>query len=101
MHWFDKLFNRKDGIAKRIGAQLIRYADDIRIYVGQQSPEVEEFLHATFEQWMGLTISKDKSSTVNLMDQNVSSSGSTRTEELVISPALGYSTVTKCFKNQL
>jgi RNA-directed DNA polymerase len=59
LHWFDKLFHRKDGPAERVAARLIRYADDIRIYVNQQRQEVEEFLHATLEDWMTLTINKE------------------------------------------
>jgi len=66
LHWFDKLFNRKDGPAKRVSARLIRYADDIRVYAKQQRSEIKEFLHATLEDWMGLTISIEKSDTVDL-----------------------------------
>ncbi len=69
LHWFDKLFSRRTGPAQRVGARLIRYADDIRIYVRQRSQEVEEFLTATLEQWMKLTINRGKSQTVNLRER--------------------------------
>lgn len=66
LHWFDKLFQRKSGPAKSVNARLIRYADDIRIYVRERSQEVDDFLHNTLEKWMGLTINREKSTVVNL-----------------------------------
>lgn len=73
LHWFDKLFNRKGGPAQSVGAKLIRYADDIRIYARQRSQRIDEFLHATLEQWMKLTINQEKSAVINLCDQGANS----------------------------
>jgi RNA-directed DNA polymerase len=72
LHWFDKLFQRQAGPAKQVGARLVRYADDIRVYVRQRSQVVDEFLHATLERWMGLTINRDKSAVVNLKERGIS-----------------------------
>jgi len=66
LHWFDKLFQRRNGPAQSAGAKLIRYADDIRIYARQRCQQIDEFLHATLEQWMKLTINREKTTIVNL-----------------------------------
>ena len=71
LHWFDKLFQRRNGPADRVGARLIRYADDIRVYVRRRSRMIDDFLHATLEEWMELTINREKSAVVNLRKQGV------------------------------
>lgn len=72
LHWFDKLFHRPSGPAKSVNARLIRYADDIRVYVRKQCREVDDFLHDTLEQWMELTINQEKSAVVNLKEESAS-----------------------------
>jgi RNA-directed DNA polymerase len=70
LHWFDKLFYRSGGPAQSVNARLIRYADDIRVYVRKQCQEVDDFLHGTLERWMGLTINQEKSAVVNLREES-------------------------------
>lgn len=50
LHWFDKRFHQKGGPAQFANARIIRYAE------------------ATAEDWMGLTINRDKTTIVNLCE---------------------------------
>ncbi len=66
LHWFEIVFNRKvkrDGIQ----AELIRYADDFVILTSESIHGLIEFVVDKLENWMGLTINREKTSQKNLL----------------------------------
>jgi RNA-directed DNA polymerase len=66
LHWFDKRFQRADGPGPRHEARLVRYADDFVVMAHRQSPELVAQVEWLLEDWMGLTINRDKTRVVNL-----------------------------------
>lgn len=68
LHWFDKVFHRKDGPREQINARLIRYADDFVILMRYRSAQAEEFVRDKLERWMGLVINKEKTKVVNMKE---------------------------------
>jgi RNA-directed DNA polymerase len=68
LHWMDKLFYAKDGPGRVAGAQLVRYADDFVILARYQGTRISRWVEATVEQWMGLTINRDKTRIVLLKE---------------------------------
>lgn len=67
LHWFDMLFHRRSGPGHWANARLIRYADDFVImgkYVGRR---VSNWVDGTVEEWLGLTINRDKTQIVKLV----------------------------------
>ena len=66
LHWFEIVFNRKvqrDGIQ----AELIRYADDFVILTSERVHGLIEFVEDKLENWMGLTVNREKTSQKNLL----------------------------------
>ncbi len=72
LHWMDKRFYGTGGPAQFAGAQLIRYADDFVILARYQGTCITQWVHATVEGWMGLTINREKTRVVNLKDSGAS-----------------------------
>ena len=68
LHWMDKLFYAKDGPGRVAGAQLVRHADDFVILARYQGTRISRWVEATVEQWMGLTINRDKTRIVLLKE---------------------------------
>lgn len=70
LHWFDKVFNRPDSPAQRVGAKLVRYADDFVVMARSLSNEAGErlieFIEGKVEDWMGLKINREKTRVINL-----------------------------------
>jgi RNA-directed DNA polymerase len=66
LHWFDKRFQRADGPGPAHAARLVRYADDFVVMARRQSPELIGQVEALLEDWLGLTINRDKTRVVNL-----------------------------------
>ena len=60
LHWFDKLFHRKDGPRWWANARLVRYADDFVIQAKYISDRLREWVETTLEGRFGLTINRDK-----------------------------------------
>lgn len=69
LHWFDKRFHAKDGPAQWAKARLVRYADDFVIMTRDQSPPLVAWVEKTLEDWLGLTINRNKTRIVNLSEQ--------------------------------
>ncbi len=69
LHWFDKLFHRRDGPAHFANAKLVRYADDFVVLARYQGPRLRAWMEQTLENWMGLVIHRDKTRVVNLHDE--------------------------------
>jgi len=66
LHWFDRVFHRKDGPAQWANAALIRYADDFVVMAGQMGPKIQDFIEQKLEAWLGLELNRDKTRIVNL-----------------------------------
>lgn len=66
LHWFDKRFHQKGGPAQFVNARIIRYADDFVIMARYIGTGITDWVEAIAEDWMGLTINRDKTKIVNL-----------------------------------
>ena len=66
LHWFDQRFHQKGGPAQFANAKIIRYADDFVIMARYIGTGITDWVEATAEDWMGLTINRDKTKIVNL-----------------------------------
>ena len=72
LHWFDKRFHASDGPAHRDQARLVRYADDFVVMARRQDPRLIAQVEGLLEDWLGLTINRDKTRVVNLNDHGAS-----------------------------
>lgn len=66
LHWFDKIFHRKDGPFHWAKAKLVRFADDWVVLAKYQSQEIEIYLKEKIENWLDLSINTDKTQTIKL-----------------------------------
>jgi RNA-directed DNA polymerase len=66
LHWFDKVFHRADGPAHWAKAKLVRYADDFVVLARYQGQRLRDFIEGKLEQWLGLTVNREKTRVVNL-----------------------------------
>jgi RNA-directed DNA polymerase len=66
LHWFDKKFHDPNGPRKWANARLVRYADDFVILARHVGGRIENFVESTLEDWMGLTINRDKTRVLRL-----------------------------------
>ncbi len=72
LHWFDEVFHRDDGPARWAKAKLVRYADDFVILARFIDHRMTGWIEAKIEDWMGLTINREKTQIVNLRDPGAS-----------------------------
>jgi RNA-directed DNA polymerase len=72
LHWFDKRFHAADGPASWAKARLVRYADDFVVMARYQGPQLVATVESLLENWLGLTINRDKTRVVNLKTEGVS-----------------------------
>ena len=66
LHWFDKVFHRKEGPGHWAGAKLVRYADDFVILARYIDKRITGWAEEKLEGWMGLRINREKTRVVNL-----------------------------------
>lgn len=66
LHWFDVMFHRKSGPRHWANARLVRYADDFVVMARYQGQRIDEWLDAQLEDWLGLSINREKTKVVNL-----------------------------------
>jgi RNA-directed DNA polymerase len=66
LHWFDKKFHMAQGPGQWANARLIRYADDFVIMAKFVDHRIRNFVESTLEDWMKLTINRDKTRVVDL-----------------------------------
>jgi len=66
LHWFDTVFHRADGPAQWANARLVRFADDFVILARYQGYRLQEWVRQTIEEWLGLSLHRDKTQIVNL-----------------------------------
>lgn len=68
LHWFDKIFHRRNGPAFWAGAKLVRYADDFVVMARYQGTRLTKFIELKLEDWMSLTINREKTRIVDLRE---------------------------------
>ena len=66
LHWFDRVFQSKNGPAQWAKATLIRYADNFVVMARHLSPRVRNFVEQKLEAWLGLKLNRKKTRMVNL-----------------------------------
>ena len=66
LHWFDVRFHRTTGPGTWAQARLIRYADDFVILAPAIPLQLVDWVEATVERWLGLTINRRKTRVVTL-----------------------------------
>jgi RNA-directed DNA polymerase len=71
LHWFDKRFHAPDGPAQWAKARLVRYADDFVVMARYQGPQLVARVEALLEDWLGLTINRDKTRVVKIREEGV------------------------------
>jgi RNA-directed DNA polymerase len=69
LHWFDKVFHRRDGPANWARAKLVRYADDFVVLARYQGEQLKDFIEGKLEGWLGLKINREKTRVVNLNEE--------------------------------
>lgn len=65
LHWFDLRFYR-DGPGAKVGAHLVRYADDFVIMARFIDSRITGWVEETVEDWLGLTINRKKTRVIKL-----------------------------------
>jgi RNA-directed DNA polymerase len=72
LHWFDKVFHRRDGPAHWAQAKLVRFADDLVVLARYQGPRLVGFIETKIEDWLELKLNRDKTRIVNLNEEGSS-----------------------------
>lgn len=66
LHWFDVKFHRANGPFNWANARLVRYADDLVVLARYQGTRIDEWISSQLEDWLGLTINREKTAVVRL-----------------------------------
>jgi RNA-directed DNA polymerase len=66
LHWFDRRFHGQDGPRRWANACLIRYADDFVILAQYQGERMSSWVESMLEDWLGLSLNREKTRTVDL-----------------------------------
>jgi RNA-directed DNA polymerase len=72
LHWFDKVFHFRDGPATWGKARLVRYADDFVVMARYIGKDMESYIEAKLEGWMGLKLNREKTRIVELREEGAS-----------------------------
>ena len=72
LHWFDRLFQRRDGPAQWAKAKLVRYADDFVVLAHYQGERLISFIEEKLEGWLELEINREKTRIVKLREAGTS-----------------------------
>jgi len=72
LHWLDHRFHAHNGPGTWAKARLVRYADDFVILARTLGPRITDWVEATVEGWMGLSVNRDKTRTVRLRETGAS-----------------------------
>lgn len=68
LHWLDVRFHRAEGPYAWANARLVRYADDFVICARYVDGRIRGFVEKIVEDWMGLTINREKTRVVDLRE---------------------------------
>lgn len=69
LHWLDTQFRRSRGPGNWAKAKLVRYADDFVILARYIDHRITNWVEYTLEDWMGLTLNREKTQVVNLCEE--------------------------------
>lgn len=72
LHWFDKVFHFQSGPATWAKARLVRYADDFVVMARYIGKDMESYIEAKLEGWMGLKLNREKTRIVELREEGAS-----------------------------
>jgi RNA-directed DNA polymerase len=72
LHWFDKLFYRDSGPAMWANARIVRYADDFVVMARYMGGRLTGFVESTIEDYLGLSINRNKTRVVDLGQRSAS-----------------------------
>jgi RNA-directed DNA polymerase len=72
LHWFDKVFHFQSGPATWAKARLVRYADDFVVMARYIGKDMESYIEAKLEDWMGLKLNRDKTRIIELREEGAS-----------------------------
>jgi len=72
LHWFDRVFHFPNGPANWAKARLVRYADDFVVMARYQGKELVGFIETKLEDWLGLTLNREKTRIVDLRAEGAS-----------------------------
>jgi len=72
LHWLDVRFHRHDGPRTWANARMVRYADDFVILARYVGGRISGFVEDTLEEWLGLTINREKTRVVRLTEPGAS-----------------------------
>lgn len=72
LHCLDVLFDARSGPGYWAGAKLVRYADDFVILARHQGRQIHQWVEATLETRMGLTLNREKTRVVKLNEKGTS-----------------------------
>jgi RNA-directed DNA polymerase len=72
LHWFEKLFARRDGPGTWANAKLVRYADDFVVLARYQSQRLIDWIEGTLEGRFRLTINREKTRIVPMRQPGAS-----------------------------
>jgi RNA-directed DNA polymerase len=72
LHWLDKRFHAADGPGCWARATLVRYADDVVILARYQGTRLQDWVHRTVEDWMGLSLNWEKTRIVDISEGGAS-----------------------------
>ena len=66
LHWMDVVFYREKGPGTWAKARLVRFADDFVIMARYVGGRITGWVEKTVEEWLGLTINRDKTRVVSV-----------------------------------
>jgi RNA-directed DNA polymerase len=72
LHWFDKVFNGREGPGQWANARIVRYADDFVVMARYMSRRIVAFIETTLEGRFGLGINREKTRCVDLREEGTS-----------------------------
>ncbi len=72
LHWFDRVFHFPSGPANWAKARLVRYADDFVVMARYQGKDLVAFIETKLEDWMGLSLNREKTQIVDLRETGAS-----------------------------
>lgn len=69
LHYFDRAFLSKTGLAHTAKARLIRYADDFVIMARYIGSFITDFVEGKIEEWLGLEINREKTRVISMKEE--------------------------------
>lgn len=68
LHHFDRVFHGRNGPRTWANARLVRYADDLVVMARYVGSRLTQYMTEKLEGWLGLTINREKTRVVRLLE---------------------------------